>query len=123
MRIVFKKPKVSQGVAKVTVHLDGRLGFSKAAASKIGLEVGKYIKIGVNSDDENDTSLYMKVVSVNDDETFKVRRAGKYYYIQTRDMFYELNIDFRKKKVIYDISDFEFEGIKMYKLNRRMKDR
>ena len=65
----------------------------------------------------------MVLVDSSDEETFKIYKAGKYFYLKAKDLFSDLNLDFRNKKIIYDISDIIFEGEKMYKLNRRMKDR
>ncbi len=123
MGIKYLKPRLSQGSLKCTVHSSGRLGYTLSAAEYLGLQVGKYVKLGINEENVSDTSLYMVLVDNSDEESFKIYKAGKYFYLKTKDIFSDLNLDFRNKKIIYDISDIIFEGKKMYKLNRRMKDR
>jgi bifunctional DNA-binding transcriptional regulator/antitoxin component of YhaV-PrlF toxin-antitoxin module len=123
MKIQFVKPNVANINVKATVHINGKLGFSKAATKKFGLDEGKFIKIGVNSEDENDKNLYVIIKNFDDGESLKIHKAGQYYYVNTRQLFDSLSIDYLNKKIIYDVEDFEYSNIKMYKFVKRELDR
>jgi hypothetical protein len=123
MKIQFVKPAATNVNVKATVHINGKLGFSKAATKKFSLDEGKFIKIGVNSEDENDKNLYVIIKNFDDGESLKIHKAGQYYYVNTKQLFDSLNIDYQNKKIIYDVEDFEYSNIKMYKFVKRELER
>ena len=123
MKIQFVKPAATNVNVKATVHINGKLGFSKAATKKFSLDEGKFIKIGVNSEDENDKNLYVIIKNFDDGESLKIHKAGQYYYVNTRQLFDNLGIDYQTKKIIYDVEDFEYSNIKMHKFVKRELDR
>jgi hypothetical protein len=123
MKIHFVKPTAANVNVKSTIHINGKLGFSKAAIRKFGLDEGKFIKIGVNSDDEDDKNLYVIIKNFDDGESLKIHKAGQYYYVNTKQLFDSLNIDYKNKKIIYDVEDFEYSNIKMHKFVKRELDR
>lgn len=119
MKIRYYKPKTITGRIKCTVHQNGKMGFSRQAIKKLGIGVNKYAKIGFNEADENDISLYMKIQENQDEETYKINKAGEYFYLNTKYLFDELDIDYVRKKVIYDIQEIKINEEVVYKLNRR----
>jgi len=123
MKIKFFTPKIMRGRVKCTVHSNGKLGFSQAAIKRFGINDNHYAKIGINEEDVKDTSLYMLLTRTPDEESFKINSAGNYYYLNTRNLFDELNIDYKKMKIIYDIEEIKHENQIIYKLNRRVLDR
>jgi len=123
MRIKFIAPKVIRGKVKCAVHQNGKLGFSKAAIIMLGIDNSYYAKIGINEEDTNDDSLYMLLTQQGDEESFKINKAGNYFYLNTRNLFEELKIDYKKNKIIYDIEKIEHEGRTLYKLNKRVIER
>ena len=123
MTIIFFKPKEITANAKCTIHVSGKLGFSKAAMNELGIDDGKYIKIGKDDQKPDDKNFYMMVASVDDGEGFKIRKAGKYFYLNTKHLFDDLMEDYINKKIIYDIQKTDYEGAIIYKLNRREIDR
>jgi len=123
MKIKFITPSSVPGKIKCTVHLNGKLGFSQAAVKKLDISEANYIKIGINDEDRNDSGLYIAILKRKDEDAFKVNKAGNYYYLNTMYLFDELKIDYRKKKIIYDIQEIEHEGMKMYKLDKRELNR
>lgn len=123
MKIKFMSPKAGYGKVKCTVHMNGKLGFSQAAIKKFDITGSTYCKIGINDEDKSDDNLYMVIAEVEDHDTFHVNKAGNYYYLNTRNLFDELNMDYKNRKIIYDIEDMEYEGITMYKLNKREVER
>lgn len=123
MRIKFITPKAGYGKVKCTVHKNGKLGFSQAAIRRLNVTDSKHFKIGVNEEDRYDDSLYLMIAENEDRDTYDVNKAGNYYYLNTRNLFDELNIDYRNKKIIYDIEEIEYEGRKLYRLKKRELDR
>lgn len=104
---------------KCAVHKTGKLGFSSTAIDKLKLATDKTINIAINEDDKGDENLYVVVNEKGDNNGFKISKAGAYYYINTKALFDTIGVDYRTKKIIYDIVDFEFEGSKMFKLIKR----
>jgi hypothetical protein len=122
MKLKFWTPTTT-GIVKATIHQSGKLGFSQAAIEKIGLNQDTYVKLATNESDGKDTNLYLKFVKEFDSETLKVSKAGDYYYLNTRDYFNELGVDYRKKRIIYDIVEMEYDGEALFKLIKREKER
>ncbi len=107
---------------KATIHSSGRLGFTADTANKLNLSEHKYIKFAKDDEDENE--LFMVFVSNEDDDTFKVTRSGKYFYLPTTAMFQSFGYDFKKFNIMFDLvrmSDLdEIVNGKVYKLNKRV---
>jgi hypothetical protein len=123
MKIKFFSTRDTDRNIKCTVHITGKLGFSKNSIKYLDIDTSKYVKIGINEEDKNDTSLYLLIQDVRDKESFRINKAGNYYYLNTKFLFDELNIDYKKTKIIYDIQRIENEGLKLYKLNKRTIER
>lgn len=119
MKIVFFKPKASIGKMKCTIHRNGKLGFSRGAIDKLGITLEKYAKLGFNEEDKTDKSFYLVIQEYSDDDTFKINKAGAYYYLNTSNLFDELNLDYLRKKIIYDIQEIREDDINLYKLKKR----
>jgi hypothetical protein len=123
MKIQFLKPIETNANVKATVHINGKMGFSKSAIKKFGLDEGKFIKIGVNTEDESDKNLYVIVKNFDDGESLKIHKAGQYYYVNSKPLFDNLGIDYKNMKIIFDVEDFEYSNIKMHKFVKREIDR
>lgn len=104
---------------KCTVHKNGKLGFSSVAIERLGILQDKYIKLGFNEEDKSDKSLYILIQNYSDNETYRIGKAGKYFYVNTKALFDKINIDYEGKKIIFDIQEIENNDIKLYKLIKR----
>lgn len=107
------------GVIKATVHKTGKLGFSKGASKFLKLEEIEFFQIGMNKADEEDRSLYFVPVNEESESSFKVSKAGEYYYINVKNILTKLGIDYKKESAIFDIVEIEDNNKKLYKLTRR----
>lgn len=123
MKLKFITTKKYTGNIKCAIHLSGKLGFSQAAIEHLKISENKYIAIGINEEDKRDTSLYLKIFPAQTEDTFKVIKAGNYFYLNTKKMFDDMGIDYTRKNIIYDIIEIEYEGEQIYKLIRREYDR
>lgn len=107
------------GVIKATVHKTGKLGFSSGASKFMDLPHMKFANIGLNKADEEDKCLYLVKTSQETDKTFKIVKAGDYYYVFIKNILRELAIDYKNESVIYDIEEVKYGNEKVYKLCRR----
>ncbi len=119
MKISFFKPETITGNFKCTIHQNGKLGFSRNAINKMNIDVNKYVKIGINEEDLSDKNLYMFLQDNKDEETFKINKAGHYYYLNTKFLFDKLKIDYNRNKIIYDLQEIVINGENYFKLNKR----
>lgn len=119
IKLSFIKPDSLEKNCKATIHKSGKLGFTENAIKKLQLESSKGVMIAQNESDSSDTSLYLAVVEGSAPDSFKVSKAGAYYYINTKALFDKLNMDYQNETFTFDIKDFEYEGQKMFKLIKR----
>ena len=69
MKIQFVKPTAANVNVKATIHINGKLGFSKAATKKFSLDEGKFINVNellrILVKKSNWMIEYMKIKAVN----------------------------------------------------------
>lgn len=119
MKLKFIKAEDTERNAKATVHASGKLGFSSDAIDYLEITEGKAIQFAQNEDDESDLNLYAVMHGGLQDGAFKLNKAGKYYYVNTKNMFDNLNIDYKHTKIIYDLVKIEYDGNQIIKMIRR----
>ena len=120
MKLKFIKSEDIDKNVKCAIHKTGKLGFSSNAIDKLSLSTDKTISIAINEEDKEDENFYMVVNESQQESSFKLSKAGNYFYVNTKALFDSLGIDYRNEKIIYDIVDFEYEGTNMYKLIKRV---
>jgi hypothetical protein len=111
----------SLGVVKATVHKTGKLGFSSGASKFMKLDQVSFFNVGLNKASTEDKNLYLVPVYTQTGKSFKIVKAGDYYYINIKNILIELRIDYKNENVIYDIEEIINNKQKMYKLTRREK--
>ena len=121
MKIKFFNPNDFNRNIKATVHKTGKIGFTIDAAKKLSLSVDCSLSIGINEDDSDDSNLYVILHNTIETGAFKVSKAGGYYYVNTKVLFDNLKIDYVNSAIIYDITEEDFEGQKVYKFKKRNK--
>lgn len=119
MKLKFIKAQEIDKNVKCAIHKTGKLGFSSTAIEKLNLNINKSVRIAVNEEDETDKNLYLMLNNEMQEDSFKISKAGSYLYLNTKALFDKLNVDYRNRKILYDIVDFEYDGTKMYKLIKR----
>ena len=123
MKLNYWKPALGGGKVKLTVHRSGNMGFSRPAIEKMQIDENSYMKLATNAEDSRDNNLYLLISKKEDEDSLKVNKAGNYYYLNTKSFFNERNIDYRKKKLIYDVVEINYEGQTIYKLIKREIER
>lgn len=109
------------GVVKATVHKTGKLGFNSGATKYMKLDHLEFFNIGVNKADEKDDSLYLVPAEKQNEKTYKLVKAGQYYYLYIKNILRDMKIDYKNENIIYDIEEIEKNGKSIYKLVRRKK--
>ena len=119
MKIKFFNPKNLDRNLKATVHKSGKLGFTVDAANKMDLKPNKSAGVGENEEDKSDKSLYIIIYDDIQDGAFKVAKAGEYYYLNLKNLFDTLKINYKSQSVVYDISEEIVNGQQGFKLSLR----
>lgn len=120
MRLNFHKPQSNRLPSKATIHRSGKLGFSSEAEKMLELGTEKSLKIATNADDPEDDNLYVMVLETIENDSFSLKKAGQYFYINGKQLFEDLKVDFKKDKIIYDIEEFVLDGQTLFKFNKRV---
>lgn len=110
---------------KATIQGTGKLGFTADTIEM--LHLSSECSIYLAPDDENKKVMYMGVLRERKEDAFPVQSSGKYFYLNTTNLFKALKMDFVNKVYIFDISRFE-EGdeameAECYKMDLRWKER
>lgn len=119
MKLKFIKAEDTEHNAKATVHTTGKLGFSTDAIDFLQLTEQKTIQFAQNDEDENDLNLYAVIYDSTQEGAFRISKAGEYFYVNTKNLFDALGIDYKTSKVIYDLVKSEYEGKPIIKMLRR----
>ena len=110
---------------RATIQSTGRLGFTFDTMDQLKLTPDCSIYLA--PDDENKRVMYMAVVRERKEDAFAVLSSGKYVYLNTRQLFDTLKIDYTNNVNFYDLARFEegdevMEG-ECYKMVRRDRPR
>jgi hypothetical protein len=120
VKLSFIKADSLDRNCKATVHKTGKLGFTENAIKKLQLDTNKGVMIARNEVDIIDRdNFYLQVVDQTTPDSFRVSKAGAYYYLNTKALFDTLNMDYINDNYSYDIKDFIYENEKMFKLVKR----
>jgi hypothetical protein len=119
MKLKFIDAQELERNVKATAHKSGKLGFTKEAEARLGLDSKKSMAIAVNEEDVNDKNLYVVIKSVIHPNTFKINKAGEYFYVNTKALFDRLKIDYVKENVVYDITQDIVDGVECFIFKRR----
>jgi hypothetical protein len=121
MKLKFFNPEKLDRNLKATAHRSGKLGFTVDAAKKMALSIDKSAGIAINEDDEADSSLYVAVFPNKREGSFRISKAGAYYYVNTKSLFDTLKIDYKNDWVVYDITKESIDNQEIFKFTRREK--
>lgn len=119
MKLKFIKISETERNVKATVHTTGKLGFSSDAIKTLGIDVNKSIAFAQNEDDTTDKNLYAIIHEGIQEGALKISKAGEYYYVNTKNLFDTIGIDYKSARIIFDIVKTEYEGQPILKLLRR----
>jgi len=83
----------------------------------------KVASISVNEDYNNDKNLYVTIGNKKPDDKdgFNVSKAGDYFYINLKGFYEQMNEDYQKIDITYNISKDTIEGEEFIIFKRRAK--
>lgn len=119
MKLIFFKAEEIEHNAKATVHTSGKLGFSSDAIDFLNLNEAKTIQFAKDEEDGNDLNLYAIINDSVQEGAFRISKAGRYFYVNTKNLFDVLGIDYKNTRIIYDLVKTEYEGKPIIKMLRR----
>lgn len=102
---------------KCAIHKTGKFGFTDATANRLGLSDIHAVKFAI--DDESDDIMYLILSKQEDEETFKISKAGNYYYVYAKALFDSLNLDYVKNSIMFDLTEIKDGDIMIYKMKKR----
>lgn len=104
---------------RCTIQKTGKLGFTDFTQKQLSMDEGTYIRIGERNVSENEKQLFLQICDPTDKVGgFKISKAGRYYYLNTKVLFDELGYDYKKKPIIFELVKYDGEK-KIYKMIRR----
>lgn len=107
MKFKFIIPEELDRNLKATIHKTGKLGFTVEAAKKLALSPEKGMHIAINEEDSEDKNLYVIISPIRQKNSFRISKAGGYFYVNTKDLFENLKVDYIKDNVVFDIRDMK----------------
>lgn len=111
---------------KATIQQTGKMGFNTDAISQLEIDESKQVVLAPDTQDKR--VFYMAVLAGETNENaFAVRKSGVYFYINTKQLFDHLDMDYVKNSIIFDLVRFEKYdeqiGGECYKMIARAKPR
>ncbi|MFI3293202.1 MAG: hypothetical protein SNG27_06395 [Rikenellaceae bacterium] len=106
---------------KATIHASGRLGFTEATAKELNLNSASAIAFA--QDDEDENLLYLINTTIENEDAFKVMKAGVYFSVGTKPLFDRLGFDYKNNNISFDMVREKNEEIDIYKLLKKITPR
>lgn len=120
MKLKFFNAEEIEQNAKATIHASGKLGFSSDSVDFLKIGENTHINLAKNEEDEDDENFYGIVIQKFEEGAFKVCKAGDYYYLNTKNLFDSLKIDYKGQKVIYDLLKITIDENEIVKFQKRI---
>ena len=105
---------------KATVHTSGKLGFTDVTARELGFKEDAENFVQFAQDDENQDILYLINGAIDDGDSFRINKAGKYFYVNTKLLFDSLGVDYVNNTVIFDMVKIKIGDKELYKMTSRV---
>ncbi len=117
----YFKCKETERNAKLTVHKNGKAGFSEAANKLMNLDEWEWCAFARDKNETGGKYIYIVKMTEQNDYTFSLNKSGNYYYIKALSLLNDLGIDYsdESKRVIFDITAIDNNGQTVYKLTKR----
>ena len=110
---------------KATIQQSGKLGFNRDAIDQLKISEEKGVVLAPDTSDKK--VYYMAMVDIQGEHVFPVRVSGQYFYINTKQLFDKLEVDYANNSCIFDLVRCdkydEQIGGECYKMTLRMSVR
>lgn len=105
------------GKLRASIQMTGRLGFSEETAKVLQL----HDKMSIKFAQDDDTKLYCALPDEEDEDAFKIRKSGRYYYVPLDVLFAAIGIDYKTYNIVFNlvrVADKDTElGGKTYRMD------
>ena len=110
---------------KATIQQSGKLGFNGDAIDQLKISEERGVVLAPDTNDKK--VYYIAMVDTLSEQVFPVRVSGKYFYINTKQLFDKLEVDYPNYSCIFDLVRCdkydESIGGECYKMTLRMSPR
>ncbi len=123
MALIFYKNESAPRRLKATIQKTGKLGFAEASSKHLQFGEGSVVQFA--EDDQEKGTLYLINMPNSQDETaFKVCKAGRYFYVNTKALFDKLGFDYETNTIIFDLKrEPKYTDMEVYKMEKRILPR
>lgn len=111
MKLSFIEIDINKPKPKATIHVTGKLGFNMEAIQFMKLDQQNAYLLAT---DEERRDVFYLVQTNKNEGVAKVAKAGAYYYLNVGDAFDKLRYDYKHFTLIFEISEDNYEGQKLY---------
>jgi hypothetical protein len=114
MKIEFLSPKRIYNITKepeINLLSIKKLSFNKGARLKYDISGDTYFRIGLNTDDPNDNSIYLMRSTKDDKKARKVQKAGYQLVLPVYAALNKLNLDFENKRYKTEVEDLKINNM------------
>lgn len=119
MKIQFVTPKRVEKTIKPRVNLlkTGKLSFNQRIRDVYNITKDTYFKIGINSDNPNDISLYLQKCQPDDPDARKIHKSGQQLLLTVSFALNQLSVDYARKKYTATVDEVALQGEKFIKIS------
>lgn len=123
MALIFYKNESTPSRLKATIQKTGKLGFAEASSKHLQFGEGSVVQFA--EDDQEKGTLYLINMPNSQGETaFKVCKAGRSFYVNTKALFDKLGFDYETNTIIFDLKrDPKYTDMEVYKMEKRILPR
>lgn len=112
---ILKSTEIPKDI-RLSVHKTGKLGFSMDAKETLKLTKYKSITLAANADDENDKHLYLLLDEEEPEGSYKISKAGDYYYVNMGALLKSLGHEYSDGKLVVEMRKMEQGDTVYYRL-------
>lgn len=115
----FVTPKRVEKTIKPRVNLlkTGKLSFNQRIRDVYNITKDTYFKIGINSDNPNDISLYLQKCMPDDPDARKIHKSGQQLLLTVSFALNQLGVDYAGKKYTAIVDEVALQGEKFIKIS------
>ena len=123
LTLIFWDPTKRIAKPSARIHASGKLGFNMDASIYMGLSTFPSFRVATQDGDKDTECIFLIDDGIPHKQdtppALRVAKAGRYYYLNIKNVLAKLELDYVKHKRVYDITRVPYEGNDIYKLQRR----
>jgi len=119
MKIEFVTPTRVEKNQKARVNLlkTGKLSFNQKVRSVFALDKDTFVRIGINTENPNDISLYLQKCQPDDPNARKLHKSGLQLVLTVSFALKQIGVDYASKKYLVSADEVILQGEKFIKIS------